>query len=72
MIEKIKAKMEAHAKSLLSKPIITNEEFMTLKFYLERLEFEESRKQIEADREEHDKKFQALLGAFAGGGLSGV
>ena len=72
MIEKIKNKMEAHVNALLAKPIITNDEFMLLKVYLERLEFIASQEKLSAEREEHDKKFHALMSALTGGGLSGV
>lgn len=72
MIEKIKKKMEAHANALLEKPILTQDEFMLLKIYLERLEFVAAKEKTEAESEERDKRFQALMSVFSGGGLNGV
>jgi len=72
MIEKIEQKLDMHVKSILSKPIITNDEFMLIKAYLERLEFVEAQKKSAEERKEHDKKFNALMASLAGGGFNGM
>lgn len=69
MIKKVEEKMQKHVEMLLEKPIITNEEFMLLKVYLERLEAVESKEKWEEESKERDKKFQALMATFSGGGL---
>ena len=67
MRKKVEEKMRQHVEMLLEKPIITNEEFMLLKMYLEKLEYTESQEKYKAENEERDKRFQALMGVFAGG-----
>lgn len=67
MIEKVKNKMQQHVETILEKPIITNDEFMLLKMYLEKLEYIESQEKYKADSEERDKRFKALMGIVSGG-----
>ena len=53
MIEEIKAKMESHIKSILEKPIITDQEYSLIASYLCKLEYEAS---FEENKDEQRQK----------------
>ena len=67
MKEKIRAKMEAHVKSIIEKPIITDQEYMLIAGYLSKLEMEESQEESKKRLEEQQKQFQKKLADVIGG-----
>lgn len=60
MKNKIRDKMESHVRSILDKPIISNEEFMLLSNYLSKLEFEEQQEENKRRSEESNKRLKAM------------
>lgn len=67
MIEEIKAKMEDHVKSILAKPIITDQEYMLIAGYLSKLECEALQAETKAKDEERQQQFQERLKGILGG-----
>lgn len=71
MIEEIRAKMETHVKSILKKPIITDQEYMLIAGYLSKMECEEaqaeSKKQAEESRKQFQEKFADMIGGMSYG-----
>ncbi len=67
MKNKIRSKMEEHIKSILSKPIINDQEYMLLAGYLSKLEFEEAEKDNAKKAEESQKQFREKIANIFGG-----
>ncbi len=67
MKDKIRAKMEAHIRTILEKPIITDQEYMLIAGYLSKLEMEDSQAESKKRLEEQQKKFQKKLADVIGG-----
>ena len=67
MKDKIRAKMEAHIRTILEKPIITDQDYMLIAGYLSKLEMEESQAESKKRLEEQQKQFQKKLADVIGG-----
>lgn len=67
MKEEIRAKMEAHVKSILKKPIITDQEYMLIAGYLSKIECEEAQAESKKQAEESQKQFQKKIADMLGG-----
>lgn len=65
MKEKIRAKMEAHIKSILDKPIITNDEYMIICGYLNKLETEEQLAESKKSAAESSARLKAAMDLFS-------
>ncbi len=72
MKEKIRAKMEAHVKSIIEKPIITDQEYMLIAGYLSKLEFEATQAESKKQMEEQQKQFRDKLVDVLGGANYGL
>ena len=67
MKEKILAKMEAHVKTIIDKPIITNEDYMLIAGYLAKIEFDEQQeasKKSLAESQERLKNAMSMIGGI--------
>lgn len=71
MKEKIRAKMEAHIKTILEKPIITDQEYMLIAGYLSKLEAEEQAEASRKSLEDSQARLRAMMG-FIGGDKNGL
>lgn len=65
MKDKIRAKMEAHIKSILDKPIITNDEYMIICGYLNKLETEEQLAESKKSAAESSARLKAAMDLFS-------
>ena len=65
MKEKIRAKMETHIKSILDKPIITNDEYMIICGYLNKLETEEQLAESKKSAAESSARLKAAMDLFS-------
>ena len=66
MKEKIRAKMEAHVKSIIEKPIITDNEYMLIAGYLSKIEFEEKQEESKKLAEESQDRLKDALSLIGG------
>lgn len=69
MIEEIRAKMEAHVKSILAKPIITDQEYSLIAAYLCKLEYEASFEESKAKDEQRQKEMWGKIAEVIGGAM---
>ena len=65
MKDKIRAKMETHIKSILDKPIITNDEYMIICGYLNKLETEEQLAESKKSAAESSARLKAAMDLFS-------
>lgn len=66
MKDKILAKMEAHVKSIIEKPIITNEDYMLIAGYLSKIQFEEQEEERKKNIAESQEKLKSAMSLIGG------
>lgn len=66
MKDKILAKMEAHVKSILDKPIITDNEYVLISGYLSKLELDEQKEESKKSAAESQEKLKAAMSVLGG------
>lgn len=66
MKDKILAKMEAHVKSIIDKPIITDNEYVLIAGYLSKLEIDEQKEESKRSVAENQEKLKAAMSMLGG------
>lgn len=66
MKDRILAKMESHVKSILDKPIITDNEYMLIAGYLNKIEFDEKQEEQKKQNEESQDRIKNALSMIGG------
>lgn len=66
MKEKILAKMEVHVKSILDKPIISNEEYALIAGYLAKIEMDEMQEKQKRQMDESQERLKSAMTLLGG------
>ena len=66
MKDKILAKMESHVKSILDKPIITDNEYMLIAGYLNKIEYDEKQAETKKMNEESQERLKNAMSLIGG------